>query len=165
MVRKALDFTSSPKNKELQDMSVASNSKPSKQWPTSVDDAPPKPKKSSTNPGDFHDTSSMEDSPTKPKKQCLSTGKVDISTVEDPTPHATIHRMLASLSPLKPSKYFEAELTDGSKCIRMVGFDKSQQVTKAFPSNSKTAKTTKKRFDQLKVIVRNSTQIELSPTK
>lgn len=125
-------------------MSAASNSKPSKQWPTSVDDAPPKPKKSSTNPGDFHDTSSMEDSPTKPKKQSLSTGKVDISTVEDPTPHATIHGMLASLSPLKPSKYFEAELTDGSKCIRMVGFDKSQQVTKAFPSNSKTAKTTKK---------------------
>ena len=108
-------------------MSAASNSMPSKQWPTSVDDAPPKPKKHSPNPSDFHDTSSTEDSPTKPKKQCLSTGQVEISTVEAPTPHATIHGMLASLS-LKPSKYFEAELTDGSKCIRMVGFDKSQQV-------------------------------------
>lgn len=36
--------------------------------------------------------------------------------------------MLASLSPLKPSKYFDAERTDGNQCIRIVGFDKSQQA-------------------------------------
>ena len=36
--------------------------------------------------------------------------------------------MLVSLSPLKPSKYFDAELTDGNQCIRIVGFDKSQQA-------------------------------------
>lgn len=70
----------------------------------------------------------MDDAPPKPKKQCLSHGEFDISTVQDPIPHATVHGMLASLSPLTPSKYFEAELTDDNQCIQMVGFDKSQQV-------------------------------------
>ena len=128
------------------DFTSASNSNPNKLIP--VDNAPP-----------------------KPKKQRLSHGEFDVSAVQDPTPHATVHRKLASLSPLKPSKYFEAELTDGNQCIRMVGFDKSQQVElqpffdKAILSNCRTAKSKKKRFDQLEVIVRNSTQIELSPTK
>ena len=112
-----------------------------------------------------------DDTPPKPKKQCLSHGEFDISKVQDPTPHATVHGMLASLSPLKPSKYFEAELTDGNQCIRMVGLDKSQQVKlqpffdKGLPVKLQNCQIKKNRFDQLEVIVRNSTQIELSPTK
>ena len=35
--------------------------------------------------------------------------------------------MIATLSPLKPSRYFDGELTDGNAVIRLVGFDKAQQ--------------------------------------
>lgn len=41
--------------------------------------------------------------------------------------HATISGMLAALSPVKPSRYFDAELTDGHSVIRLVGFDKAKR--------------------------------------
>ena len=79
--------------------------------------------------------------------------------------------MLVSLSPLKPSKYFDAERTDGNQCIRIVGFDKSQQAKlqpfydKGLPVKLQNCQVKKNRLDQLEIIFRNSTQIGLSPTK
>ena len=64
-------------------------------------------------------------SPAKAKQQCVYPKYKDISSLEEPIPH-NVHGVLASLSPLKPSKYFEGELTDGNECMRMVGFDKLQ---------------------------------------
>lgn len=61
MANKALKFTFPEKNKELYHIGGASNPKPRKQWPIHVDDAPPKPRKSSPDSGEFHDTSPMED--------------------------------------------------------------------------------------------------------
>lgn len=60
---------------------------------------------------------------TPPKKKPLLSPS-NISSVEE---HATVTGLLASLSPVKPSRYFDAELTDGESLIRLVGFDKSKQ--------------------------------------
>ncbi len=40
--------------------------------------------------------------------------------------HATVTGLLASLSPIKPSRYLDGELTDGESVIRLVGFDKAK---------------------------------------
>ena len=39
------------------------------------------------------------------------------------TQHATITGVIASLSQLKPSRYFNGEITDGGGIIRMVVFE------------------------------------------
>ena len=41
--------------------------------------------------------------------------------------HATVCGVVASLSPIRPSKYFDGELTDGESIIRLVGFDKNKR--------------------------------------
>ena len=41
--------------------------------------------------------------------------------------HVTVCGVVASLSPIRPSKYFDGELTDGESIIRLVGFDKNKR--------------------------------------
>ena len=47
--------------------------------------------------------------------------------ITEPQTHATINGVIASVSPLKPSKYFDGELTDGDTIVRFVGFRKEQR--------------------------------------
>lgn len=47
--------------------------------------------------------------------------------ITTPETHATINGMIASVSPIKPSKYFDGELTDGDNIIRFVGFRSEQR--------------------------------------
>ena len=58
---------------------------------------PKKPRQDSPPPGDIHSTST----------------------------NATVYAMIASVSPLRPSSYFDGEITDGDKMVRIVGFDKA----------------------------------------
>ena len=61
--------------------------------------------------------------PKKAKEQlALSPGEI-----VSPEPHATIHALVTSVSPVKPSRYFDGELTNGETIIRVVGFDKKQR--------------------------------------
>ena len=61
------------------------------------------------------------------KKPLLSPS--NISNIEE---HATVTGLLASLSPVKPSRYFDAELTDGEALIRLVGFEKFKRQLQPF---------------------------------
>ena len=79
-----------------------------------------------------HDTSSL--SPTKittkttPTKVATEhvTGLLSPSKITIAGEHATVTGLLASLSPIKPSRYLDGELTDGESVIRLVGFDKAK---------------------------------------
>ena len=49
------------------------------------------------------------------------------SDIHSPDDHVTVQALVVSVSPLKLSKYFDGEVTDGDTMIRFVGFDKRQQ--------------------------------------
>ena len=61
---------------------------------------------------------------TPPKVSKTDSPPLSPSTIQSPHTNATVH---ASLSPIKPSRYFDGELTDGDSVIRVVGFDKHQR--------------------------------------
>ena len=67
------------------------------------------------------------ESPTKTKIPKTQESPLSPSNVTSPNRHATISGVLASLSPIKPSRYFDGELTDGESVIRIVGFDKGKR--------------------------------------
>lgn len=110
-------------------------------------------------------------SPTEAKKQCVYPEFKDISSLQQPVPHANVYGILASLSPLKPSKYFEGELTDGTECMRVVGLDKLQQselqsfFDKQQPVKLCNCQVKQSNANKLEVIVNFFTHVELSPTK
>ena len=83
--------------------------------------------------------------------------------------HATVTGMLASLSPLKPSKYFDGELTDGHLIMRLVGFDKAkQQELQAFcdynvPITLQDCQIQRNKFkNTFEVVLKSHTKIEES---
>ena len=41
--------------------------------------------------------------------------------------NATLHAVIASVSPLRSTRYFNGEITDGDSVVRIVGFDKAQR--------------------------------------
>ena len=75
------------------------------------------------------------------------------------------------LSPIKPKRYFDGELTDGKRCLRLIGFDKSQQTkldsfyNKGLPVLLRNCELKIGRSKHLEIIVKNYTHVELSPTK
>ena len=48
-------------------------------------------------------------------------------SITSPDKHATVSGIVASLSSVKSTNYFEGELTDGKGIIRVVGFDRVKQ--------------------------------------
>ena len=49
--------------------------------------------------------------------------------IASPDTHASVHALVLSLSPTKPrGTFFDGELTDGVKIVRVVGFDKQQHT-------------------------------------
>ena len=83
--------------------------------------------------------------------------------------NATINAMVACVSPIKPSKYFDGELTDGDTVMRFVGFRKEhRQLLHSFceqrkPIIIKNCQVQLNKFkNQLEVVLKSSTQVELS---
>ena len=59
----------------------------------------------------------------KEKQAVLSPSKIS-----PPAPHTTVDTLVALLSPPpKSGRYFDGELTDGEKVIRLIGFRKAQR--------------------------------------
>ena len=87
----------------------------------------------------------------------------------EPNEHSTVEGLIASVSPMRSgNKYFEGEITDGRKCIRIVGFDGTQHnklasfVDDKKPSNCEVKKSLSK--DDCEVVVKSYTGLQLSPT-
>ena len=102
-----------------------------------------------------------------PKDSPLSPS--DVTTSDQ---HATITGVLASLSPLKPSRYFDGELTDGQSIICVVGFDKAkQQELQSFcdcsiPVTLRNCHIQQNKFKNcFEVVLKTHTKIEPSRTQ
>jgi hypothetical protein len=68
----------------------------------------------------------LESHSTSPMKKEKHT-PISPSKIISPTPHATVDALVASLSPPRKSgRYFDGELTDGEKVIRVIGFKTAQ---------------------------------------
>ena len=61
--------------------------------------------------------------PTKKAASEQDTNHLSPSKITTPDEHATVMGLLASLSPIKPLRYFDGELTNGESVIRLVGFN------------------------------------------
>ena len=94
-----------------------------------------------------------------------------LSPADITSPHslAMVNGMIASVSPLKPSKYFDGELTDGDAIIRFVGFQKEQRERlHAFceekkPIAIKNCQVKWSKFkNQLEIILKSSSEVEPS---
>ena len=99
----------------------------------------------------------METTPPPP----LSPGEI-----KSPQTHATIN---ASVSPIRPSKYFDGELTDGDTVIRFVGFRNEQrQLIHSFceekkPITIKNCQVQWNKFkNQLEVALKSHSQVQVS---
>ena len=104
-------------------------------------------------------------SPKKSRGEPLSPG--NITTTE---PHANVQALVTSISPIKPQKFFDGELTDGETIIRFVGFDKSQRLQlleyceKGVPVALKNCQIqqNKKYPNKLEVVLKSYTKVEHS---
>ena len=101
----------------------------------------------------------------------LKLKKLDFGEIK-PNEHFTVEGLMASVSPMRSgNKYFEGEITDGRKCIRIVGFDGTQRNKLASfddkkpvqISNCEVKKSLSK--DDCEVVVKNYTGLQLSPTR
>ena len=110
----------------------------------------------------LYDTPSS--SPNYKKARALS--PADITTVD---PHANVQAMITSVSPIKPSKFFDGELTDGETILRFVGFDKHQREEllryseNGIPVTLKNCQVSQNKYNnKLEVILKNCTKLEKS---
>ena len=99
-----------------------------------------------------------------------------VSEITSPTKFAKVHGVLASVSPMRQSgtgyRYFDGSLTDGSKTVRVVGFDtKIQQKLADFQARKEPVAILNCEVKEgkwnsgLEVHTRKSTDIQKSPTK
>ena len=101
----------------------------------------------------------------------------DLSEVQHPSKCAKIDGILSSLSPMKTSttgttKYFDGEITNGKKRLRLVGFDsKVQQKLQQFYENEDSITLHNCEIKESKyssgfeVVVRKSSDFQKSPSK
>ena len=94
-----------------------------------------------------------------------------------PSKHAKVHGVITSISPMRnnttgTSRYFSAELTDGTSNRRLVGFDnKVHEKLTTFHHSKKPVLLTncevkESRYSSdLEIVVRNSSQLQKSPVK
>lgn len=94
------------------------------------------------------------------------------TSIDSPSNNATVHALIASLSPVRPSRYFDGELTDGDSVIRIVGFDKAQRqqlndfCEQQLPITLKNCQIQyNKAKNKLEVVLRTYTKIERSHIK
>ena len=98
-------------------------------------------------------------------EQLMPLSPTDITSTDRDT---TINGIIACLSPVRPSKYFDGELTDGNTIIRFVGFRKEQQrrlhsyCEQKQPITLKNCEVQLNKFNhQLEILLKNDTQIEM----
>lgn len=95
--------------------------------------------------------------------------------IDDETPNAEVHFGVEMLSPVKTSmkgvEYYNAKVSDGSKKLRLVGFDSASQkelakfVEKNSPIKASNCSIRKKGNDELEIYVNKGTQFTASPRK
>ena len=111
-----------------------------------------------------------------PSKQAKEEPSISIplspAEITSPNKSATVNALVASLSPVKPSRYFDGELTDGNAVIRLVGFDDNKRQELQLFCDQKTPVTLRnclvqhnKFKDTLEVVVKNYTKLEPSGAK
>ena len=107
---------------------------------------------------------------TPPKVSKTDSPPLSPSTIQSPNTNATVHALIASLSPIKPSRYFDGELTDGDSVIRVVGFDKHHREKlhsfsdENVPITLKNCQIQLNRFkNKLEIVLKSTTTIERSP--
>lgn len=81
--------------------------------------------------------------------------------------HATISGILSTLSPIKPSRYFDGEITDGDGLMRIVGFDKNHlrqlqpYMGYGIPVTLKDCVVQRSRYkNALEIVLKSHTKIE-----
>ena len=102
----------------------------------------------------------------------------DVTSIQSSSKHAKINAAVASLSPVKMGKhskatYFHGTLTDGNNMIRMVGFDQRmhEEIHKYYKEKESVTisnceiRPSKLDNDELEVIVRSTSSIQMSPSK
>ena len=106
---------------------------------------------------------------TPPKKVKDATPPIPLSPSEITSPNQStvVNGVIASVSPVRPSKYFDGELTDGDTTIRFVGFRKQQQqllhtlCQKQQPIRIQNCQIQFNKFShQLEILLRNNTIIQ-----
>ena len=71
-------------------------------------------------------TSTQQTTP-KTFLQQAQTAPLSPGDINSSNPNATVQALVTSISPIKPSKIFDGQFTDGDSIIRLVGFDKKQR--------------------------------------
>ena len=114
-------------------------------------------------------TLAVIDTTPKKSKQDQSPTPLSPGNIQSTSASATVHALIASVSPLKPSRYFDGEITDGDSVIRIVGFDKVQRQMLHTYCNQKTPISLKncqiqrnKYHGKLEVVLKGNTKIEQS---
>ena len=98
----------------------------------------------------------------------------DVSSVDAPSPNAKIHGVLTTLSPMKKSRtcqYFDGELSDGKKHMRLFGFDSARSVRRKLEefqgkdatialSNCEVKRS--RQGDSLEILIGKESQVDVS---
>lgn len=125
------------------------------------------------NPTVYNMAKRAKSSEKKPRKDGAQKKKIasplSPSEIHSPDTHVTIQALVALVSPVKPSKYFDGEMTDGESMIRFVGFDKCQQeklhslYTKGIPVSVKDCQIQRNKFNnKLEIVMKSCTKVEQS---
>ena len=111
----------------------------------------------------------------KRKLTDLEAGEFDDVSSARPSPNASLHGMLANLSPMKKGKqvpFFEGKLTDGTKHIRIVGFqpDHQKRLASFYEKGDSVALRNcelkpGRQSDELEIIMKTHSHVEVSPKK
>ena len=109
-----------------------------------------------------------------PQTVCASSLKIlkeeqlplSLAEIKFPIQHAMVHALVACVSPNKPSRYFDGELTDGGSVFRTVGFDRKQKqqldsfCDKKIPITISDCQIQLKFQNKLEVVLKSKTQVE-----
>ena len=103
---------------------------------------------------------------TPPKKIRKEQALLSPSKITSVDEHATVTGLLASLSPIKPSRYFDAELTDGESLDKAKQRQLQPFSDYQLPVTLKDCLIQRNKYnDNLEIVVKPYTQIEESQMK
>ena len=112
------------------------------------------------------------DLPKTPTKKAATAERLSPSRITTTEEHATVTGLVACLSPINSSRYFDGELTDGESVVRLIGFDKGKQrqllpySDEGVPVTLKNCHIQKSKYkDEFEVVLKAQTKIEESHVK
>lgn len=97
-----------------------------------------------------------------------------LSEIEDANPNVELHFAIEQFSPLKKAKsgisYFDGYVTDGSKQMRLVGFDKLQTKLSSYVETKSSLKAERCQIkrgwnQELEILMNSGTKVCPSPRK